>query len=81
MNLKVPRVNGDPDDLKTLKAWLRRFIVLVLQSSYTSDPNEVDFEKCIVGEDPELRQHLTSGEARATYVLDMSQNTIHCQLK
>ena len=69
MNLITPAIKGSPDNIPSLKSWIRRLIVIVMQSSFTPDTAMVDVENKVFVEDSDLRSFLRSGEARAAYIL------------
>jgi hypothetical protein len=67
MNLITPAIKGSPDDLKKLRSWLRRIIVVVYKSTYSGAASELDVDGRIFREDSSLKMFLASPEARCVY--------------
>jgi hypothetical protein len=68
VNLVLPAIKGNPDDMDSLRSWTRRFGVLQLNATFTADPGAVDPEKKVFQDDPTLSSFLSSEEARLVYL-------------
>ncbi len=60
-------LQGNPDDLDSLRSWTSRIIVINLGSKFTPDFDKVKPAESIFGEDPDLKRCLGSPEARMAY--------------
>ena len=61
-------IKGNPDDLRSLCSWTRRFIVLRLKATFTGDPSKLDLDRCIFPEDSEIAAFLEGAYARVAFV-------------
>ena len=61
-------IKGNPDDLRSLRSWTKRFIVLRLKATFTGDPSKVDLDRCIFPEDSEIAAFLEGAYARVAFV-------------
>lgn len=68
MNKSYPSIRAAQKDARRLRAFVRRFRVIVYSSSFTLDADSVDFDKKVFMDDPTLAEFLGSPEARHIYL-------------
>ena len=68
MNNCTPRINGNSDDVSSLKSWTRRLIVCNMESSFSSNSSETDIQNRVFSEDTNLRKFLQSEECKLAYI-------------
>ena len=68
LNPNLPAINGDPTDVKSLWSFVRRLIVLVLESEFVTSSDGTSVDDRIFVEDPSLESFLEGQEARYAYV-------------
>ena len=67
MNLKGPKILGDDKDMRSLRSWVRRILVVNLDSSYTTHLSEANVSNKVFLEETELKKFLGSPSARLVY--------------
>lgn len=68
MNISTPKIKADPNNLPSLKSWIRRLIVCDMDSSFSSSQNEVNVESRVFEEDDSLKKFLNSDVCRIAYI-------------
>ena len=68
LNPNLPAINGDPNDVKSRWYFVRRLIVLVLESEFVTSSDGTSVDDRIFVEDPSLESFLEGQEARYAYV-------------
>eukprot|EP00959_Pyramimonas_sp_CCMP1952_P453066 9467634-Pyramimonas_sp.AAC.1 len=64
----LPFIKGNPNDMASLRPFVRRLLVLEVEASFMGNPDAVDPEKRAFREDPTLTAFLESPEARLAYI-------------
>ena len=68
MNMSAPRINGDPNNITSLKSYTRRLIACEMELSFTSNQVELDVESKIFEEDVNLKNFLQGDLCRLAYI-------------